>query len=396
MKYRIDPKSGNKLSILGFGCMRLPRGLNVKIDIDKSEKLIMSAIDRGINYFDTGYVYAGSEQALGEILKRNAGAREKVYIATKLPHGQCKTYEDFDRIFNTQLERLNTNYIDYYLMHNLSNVSDWDKIRKLGAEQWLSEKRASGRIKQVGFSFHGVQKEFLALLDEYDWDLCLVQHNYVNENYQAGRVGIRKAHEKGMSVMIMEPLLGGKLATGLPKKAVALLKDANGALTPAAWALRWLWNQDEPTVVLSGMNGMDQLDDNISAAENAGAGMMSEMETAAIARVVEIFKESYKIPCTECNYCMPCPQSVNIPGSFAAYNLRHSSGFIAGMSSYMTSTGATNTERNFSGRNCVQCGNCEKQCPQHIEIIKSLDQVTKRMEPFWFRAAMGLFGRIMK
>jgi predicted aldo/keto reductase-like oxidoreductase len=168
MKYRIDPKSGNKLSALGFGCMRLPRGINVQIDINKSEKLVMSAIERGVNYFDTGYIYMGSEQALGEVFKRNKGTREKIYLATKLPHGQCKTYEDFDRIFNIQLERLNTDYLDYYLMHNLTSVADWVQIRNLGIEKWITDKKASGQIRQAGFSFHGIQNEFLSLLDEYD------------------------------------------------------------------------------------------------------------------------------------------------------------------------------------------------------------------------------------
>ena len=396
MKYRIDPKSGNKLSALGFGGMRFPRGLNAKIDIDKSEKLVMSAIDRGVNYFDTGYVYAGSEQALGEILRRNNGAREKIFIATKLPHGQCKKYDDFDKFFNTQLKRLNTDHIDYYLMHNMSSATDWEKVQKLGIEQWLSEKKAGGHIRQVGFSFHGVQDEFMALLDMYDWDFCMIQYNYMNENYQAGRKGLQKAHEKGLPVMIMEALLGGKLAVGLPKKAEKLFADADRKMKPAEWALRWLWNHKEATVVLSGMNSMMQLDENIMAAESFEAGMVTDSETAVIAQVVEVFKESYKIPCTECNYCLPCPAQVNIPGSFTAYNFSFTSGFIAGMTLYATGIGATNPDRNFSARNCIKCGQCEKQCPQNIEIIKQFGKVTSRMEPFWFRVAMRVVRMLMK
>ena len=396
MKYRVDPKSGNKLSVLGFGCMRLPRGINVKIDVSKSEKLIMSAIERGVNYFDTAYIYAGSEQVLGEVLRRNKSAREKIYLATKLPFGQCKTYEDFDKIFNTQLERLNTDHIDYYLIHALSCLSDWDNIRKLGAEKWLAEKKASGQIRQAGFSFHGIQNEFMTLLDEYDWDFCMIQYNYMNETYQAGRKGLLRANEKGMPVMVMEPLLGGKLATGLPKRAVNILNNADSNRTPAEWALRWLWNQPEVTLTLSGMNDEEQLNDNIKAAEVAEPNMINAEETATIEKVVGIFKESYKIPCTGCNYCLPCPKEVNIPGSFAAYNTYFASGMVAGLTQYITGTGATKLDKNFSGRNCVKCGKCEKACPQNIEIVKDLETVLKKMEPFWFNTAMKLIDRIMK
>jgi predicted aldo/keto reductase-like oxidoreductase len=322
--------------------------------------------------------------------------REKIYIATKLPLAQCKTYDDFDRIFNKQLERLNTEYIDYYLIHNLTSVQNWDTVRTLGIENWIAEKKASGRIRQIGFSFHGIQTEFLTLLDEYDWDFCMIQYNYMNENYQAGRKGLLRAHEKGLPVIVMEPLLGGKLAVGLPKKAVKLFTDADNNISPAVWATRWLWNQSEVSVVLSGMNGEDQLNENIQVAETSQVGMLTERETAVIEQVVSVFKEAFKIPCTECNYCMPCPKNVNIPGSFSAYNIRHSSGFIAGFTQYMNGTGTFNLEKNSSGRNCVKCGLCEKQCPQNIAIMRDLETVLKNMEPFWFRPVIKLANRIMK
>lgn len=388
MKYRIDNRANYKLSVLGLGCMRFPRGLNGKIDIDKSEKLVISAIDAGINYFDAGYTYPGVEQALGEALKRNPGAREKIYIATKLPHMICKTYEDFDRIFNAQLKRLNTDYIDYYLLHYLSSMSDWHEARKLGIEEWIAQKKASGLIRQTGFSFHGMQSEFLALLDEYDWDLCMIQYNYMNENYQAGRKGLLRAHDKGLPVVVMEPLLGGKLATGLPQKAVKLFKNYDNNLAPADWALHWLWNHKEITVLLSGMNSEEQLNANAKTAEMAKAGMMTKQEIAVIAQVVEIIKRVNRIPCTECNYCLPCPREVNIPGSFAAYNMSYSSGFIAGLIQYIIGTSAIKAENSYSGRNCLKCGKCEKQCPQNIEIIRSLEKVLKRMEPFWYKTAV--------
>jgi predicted aldo/keto reductase-like oxidoreductase len=395
MKYRNDPKYGNRLSALGFGCMRFPRGMNAMIDVDKTERLVLSAVERGVNYFDTAYVYGGSEQALGEVLKRNPGVRERIFIATKLPHGQCKTYADFDRIFNTQLERLRTGRIDYYLIHNLPSMAAWEAVKSLGIERWIAEKKAGGQIGQIGFSFHGIQSEFMALLDAYDWDFCQIQYNYMNINYQAGRAGLLRASEKGMAVIVMEPLLGGKLANP-PKKAARILTDANSGISPAAWALRWIWNQEEATVVLSGMNGMEQLDDNIQTAEESPTGCMTGREAKAIADVVAVFEGAYKIPCTGCNYCVPCPAGVNIPGCFAGYNASHAAGFITGMTQYLTGTRAYDPATSASGAKCVKCGQCEKKCPQHIEIIKSLEAATARMEPFWFRAGVKVFNAMRK
>ncbi len=390
MNYRTDPKSGGRLSVLGFGCMRLPRGLSGRIDADKTEELILSAVERGVNYFDTAYLYPGSEQALGGVLRRNPGLREKINIATKLPLYQCKTYEDFDRIFAIQLERLGTETIDYYLMHNISGMDAWNRVRDLGVEKWLAEKKAAGKIRAAGFSFHGPQSDFMTLLDAYDWDFCQIQYNYMNENYQAGTAGLLRAHEKGLPVVVMEPLLGGKLAAGLPKKAEKAFKDADPARTPASWALAWLWNHEAVTVVLSGMNAEAQLDDNCKAAEAAKAGALTQQEAETIAGVVGIFKEAYRVPCTGCNYCLPCPQGVNIPGCFAAYNVSFASGYVAGLSQYLTGIGAIGGKTS-SARKCVKCGRCEKLCPQHIGIMQSLDAVAKRMEPFWLRLGIRIY-----
>ncbi|MDR1573949.1 MAG: aldo/keto reductase [Clostridiales Family XIII bacterium] len=395
MQYRINPKSGDRLSVLGFGCMRFPRGFAARIDVEKTEKLILSAIDRGVNYFDTAYIYGGSETALGEILRRN-GVRESIFLATKLPYGQCKRFEDFDRLFEEQLERLQTDYIDYYLIHNLSGAPPWRGLLELGAEAWIAEKKKEGRIRRIGFSFHGAQNGFLNLLDEYDWDFCQIQYNYMDENYQAGRVGLQKAHEKGLPVVIMEPLLGGKLANGLPAKAARCFKEANGDLSAAAWALSWLWNQPEVTVVLSGMNSEEQLNDNIKTAETARPDMLSAREAAAFPPAIAALREAYKIPCTGCNYCMPCPQGVNIPGCFAAYNASYAMGFVTGMLQYITCTGANRPGKNFGGRSCVKCGLCEKKCPQHIAVSGELAAVTRRMEPFWFDTAIRLINMVMR
>ncbi|MDR0999360.1 MAG: aldo/keto reductase [Clostridiales bacterium] len=387
MQYRTDLKSGNKLSVLGFGCMRFPRGIS--IDLAKSEKLVADAIEQGVNYFDTAYIYGGSEDTLGEILSKN-NLRGKIYLATKLPHSKCKSYEDFDLYFNEQLSRLHTDYIDYYLIHNISDLTAWERVVALGIEKWIAAKKASGQIRQIGFSFHGAQAEFVKILDAYAWEFCQIQYNYMNENYQAGLKGLKKANEKGLPVIIMEPLLGGKLANGVPKRGQSLMREATPDRSSAAWGLKWLWNQPEVTVVLSGMNAPEQLADNIKAAAESTVGSMTDKELAVIEKVKDIFEEAYKVPCTGCNYCMPCPRRVNIPGCFSAYNASYANGFVTGITQYMTSTNVMHSKDGGSVSNCVKCGLCEKKCPQNIKIIAELGKVKKRMEPFWFDALIGI------
>jgi len=389
MQYRTDLKSGNKLSIMGFGCMRFTKNLT-QIDLNKAEQLIVKAVQDGVNYFDTAYVYGGSEVALGQILVKN-NLRDKIFLATKLPLGKCRKYDDFDVLFKTQLDRLHTDYIDYYLMHNLGDTNSWKRLCELGIEKWIIEKKESGQIKNVGFSFHEIHNEFLNLLDIYEWDFCQIQYNYINTDFQAGTAGLTKAARKGIPVIIMEPLLGGRLATGLPKKAVERFKAANGSLSPAAWALRWLWNQKEVTVVLSGMNEYSQLEENIETANDAMPGMLTSEEEKVFESVLNIINETYKIPCTGCNYCMPCPHNVNIPACFAAYNVSYTVGMISGMQQYVTSTGSMDPEKKYAASNCEECGACEKKCPQHIPIIQSLKTVRKKMEPFWLRPAVNLY-----
>jgi len=392
LRYNIDPKSGNKLSALGLGGMRFPRGIS-GTDISKTEQIVLSAVENGVNYFDTAFIYPGSETVLGEILHKN-NLRESVYIATKLPLGKCGTYADFDRLFNIQLERLQTDYIDYYLMHNMPTVAEWNRLKALGIEDWLAEKRSSGAVRQIGFSFHGIQSEFLALLEEYPWDFTYIQYNYADENYQAGRKGLEKAAAMGMSVIIMEPLLGGKLASGLPKGAIRAFSESSSA-TPAAWAFRWLFDQPQVTMVLSGMASAELLRQNAEVAENTAVNSITEQEREVYAKAIAAFKEAYKIPCTGCNYCMPCPAGANIPGVFAAYNMRYAAGYITGMTQYVTGTGGMSDGKGSSGKNCVQCGKCEKHCPQGIAIADELRKVTRKMEPFWFPAAAGIVRGVM-
>jgi predicted aldo/keto reductase-like oxidoreductase len=394
MEYRIDKRSGNRLSILGFGCMRFPRNI-AQIDINRSEELVLNAIKNGVNYFDTAFVYGDSEIVLGKIIRKN-NIREKIFLATKLPLGRCKAYEDFDLLFNSQLERLQTDYIDYYLMHNLSDSSIWEKLLSLGIDKWIREKKASGRIRNLGFSFHGIHDEFLKILDSYEWDFCQIQYNYININYQAGMAGLKKAAEKGIPVIIMEPLLGGKLATGLSKKALNIFRSANNSITPAAWALRWLWNQKEVSVVLSGMNEMSQLEENIATANEAFPDMLTVEENKVFEDVIKVIMDTYKVPCTGCNYCMPCPSKVNIPACFAAYNVSYTAGFVTGMANYLTSIGGLTPSVSFSASNCKKCGLCEKKCPQHIPIINSLEKVVSRMEPFWMKFVVKILARVMR
>jgi len=381
MQLRTDPKSGNELSALGFGCMRFPRGITGQVDLDKTAALLQSAVERGVNYFDTAYIYGGSEVAMGQIFQRVPDLRSKMYIATKLPIFLIKSADDFDRIFNIQLERLGTDYIDYYLIHSLTAPPNWERLCALGIEDWIARQKAAGRIRQIGFSFHGSRVDFERLLDMYPWEFTQIQYNYSDENYQAGVEGLKKAAAMGLPVIVMEPLLGGRLATGLPKKAAALLKKAEPDRSHAAWALRWLWDQPEVTCILSGMGAMAQLDDNIHTAESATAGCLTEEERAIYPQVMKIFRDSYKIPCTGCNYCMPCPKNVNIPGAFSAYNASYAVDLFTGFAQYTTSMNIAGGKGSSSARNCVNCGACEKKCPQHIAIPAQLKRVARKLEP---------------
>ena len=397
MQYRIDKKTGNKISILSFGCMRFPNRFGIT-DMQKTEDLVMRSIEMGINYFDTAWAYPGNEEALGSVLHKN-NARYKVFIATKLPLILFKSSSasiDFDKYFNQSLERLKTDYIDYYLLHMITDMDQWTRLKKWGIEEWINRKKKSGQIKQIGFSFHGNGSEFLKVLDDYDWELTQIQYNYFDENFQAGIKGLRAASAK-MPVVIMEPLLGGKLATGLPKDAVKIFKNTNerdfsgSPLSPAGWALNWLWNQSEVTSVLSGMNAIDQLEENTALSNASSVNMLNDSQKNVYKSVLESINRSCKVRCTGCNYCMPCPAGVNIPGSFSAYNTIYSMGYIEGMKQYATSTGMTQI-KSGSPSLCIKCGKCETHCPQSIQIMKELVTVRKKMEP-WFIRFIGFSAR---
>ena len=375
MKYRKD-KYGNDLSVLGYGCMRFPKK-HGKIVMETAEQLLCRAVEQGINYFDTAYIYPGSEAALGEIFEKN-GLRTRISIATKLPHYLIKNREGLDKLFEEELRRLRTDYIDYYLMHMLNDIEAWQRLLDLGIGEWIAEKKRSGAIRQVGFSYHGNTDMFCKILDAYDWDFCQVQYNYLDEHSQAGRRGVEYAHSKGIPVIIMEPLRGGKLVNQLPEKGRQIIADYPVQRSAAEWGLRWLWDQEEVTVVLSGMGSEFMLEENLRIASESRVGQIPEEERNLYVQVVRAINETVKVGCTGCGYCQPCPMGVDIPGAFAAYNRWYGEDRKNAFMDYLK---CTTFRKNSTGAgNCIGCGKCEKHCPQNIPIRKELQEVQKTLE----------------
>ena len=391
MQYRKD-RNGNPISVLGYGCMRFTAHAG-RIDLDKAEKEIMAAIEGGINYFDTAYTYAGSEAALGEILRRN-NARDRINIATKLPHYYVKTADSMEKYFQEQLKRLQTDHVDYYLMHMLTDIKTWQRLTELGVQDWIREKKKSGAIRQVGFSYHGNSDMFCQLVDAFDWDFCQIQYNYMDEHTQAGVTGLKYAAGKGLPVVIMEPLRGGKLANNLPADAVKAFESYPIKRSPAEWAFRWLWNQPEVTCVLSGMNSLEMLNENLRAADSCKAGELTEADFALLSRVSGVLNARMKARCTGCRYCMPCPQHVDIPGVFAAYNRVYTENKLAGVREYFMCMGL---RKNPTGAgNCVQCGKCEARCPQQLPIREMLKAAKKELEGPIYRLGVKAIKLVMK
>lgn len=374
MKYRED-KYGNKLSVLGFGCMRFEKKMG-RINMEDAERQIMSAFHKGVNYFDTAFIYPGSEALIGEIFEKN-NIRDKVYIATKLPPQLMRSIDILDKLFNEQLKRLRTDHIDFYLMHMMADIKVWERLKSMGIEKWIEDKKASGAIRQVGFSYHGNSHMFCKIIDAYDWDMCLIQYNYMDEHTQAGRKGLNHAHAKGIPVMIMEPLRGGRLVNNLPAEAKSIFAEHSVQYTPAQWAFRWLWNQPEITVVLSGMNSDEMVADNVRTASETEIGELTDNDEEMLKRVVGAINAKMKVGCTGCGYCMPCPENVNIRGIFSAYNRCFTDSHSVGFRKYLKHTV-------FKGyapaSKCIGCGKCEKHCPQGIDIRHQLGEVEKELE----------------
>ena len=376
MQYR-KLRNGKPISLLGYGCMRFTKS-NGRIIMEKAEREVMQAIRCGVNYFDTAYVYPGNEEALGKILEKN-GCREKIMIATKLPYYLVKSPAAIDGFFREELSRLRTDYIDCYLIHMLSDLQSWERMKAYGIEKWIAARKKEGSIRQIGFSFHGSTDTFIELIDAYDWDFCQIQYNYLDEHTQAGRRGLQYAAKKGIPVIIMEPLRGGRLVTNLPADAKKAIETYPVKRSSAEWGLRWLWEQPEVTCVLSGMNSLPMLKENVRIAHTVRAGEFTEQDRALIREVRDAIRAAAKVGCTGCGYCMPCPQGVDIPTTFSCYNKMFLERKNSVRREYFQVT-SFKKERSDMTR-CIGCGKCERHCPQHIEIRKQLKNAEKALLP---------------
>lgn len=375
MQYR-KMQDGTDVSVLGYGCMRFTRK-GTGIDIEKAEKELLAAYEAGVNYFDTAYIYPGSEAAIGEIFEKN-GIRENIKIATKLPHYMIKSVQGAERIFREELKRLRTDYIDYYLMHMLDDVDTWNKLVEMGLLDWLLKKKEEGSIRHIGFSYHGRTSDFKTLLDAFDWEFCQIQYNYMDEFSQAGREGLQYAALKGIPVIIMEGLRGGHLVNLLPETAKSKINAVEN-MNPARLAFKWLYDQKEVTVVLSGMNSLEMVNENLETAGNSYPGCMTESDKALIEAVKAEIKKSVKVGCTGCSYCMPCPKGVDIPLTFRCYNEIYTEDPKKAKHEYAQ---CTVFKKNISSASlCAECGKCEMHCPQHISIRTELKNAVKELEP---------------
>lgn len=390
MKYRKD-KYGNELSQLGYGCMRFT-SKGTRTDYAKAEREVMRAIESGVNYFDTAYAYMGNEECLGRILAEN-NVRDKVFIATKLPQYLIRSMKAIEKTFGEELTRLQTDHIDYYLMHMLTDISEWERLKSYGIEEWIDARKADGSIRQIGFSYHGDTDMFMKILDSYDWDFCQVQYNYLDEVSQAGKRGVEYAEKKGIPVIVMEPLRGGKLVN-LPVKARKELAESGNGYTAAELGLRWLWNQSGVTVVLSGMNSIEMVDENIRIASDAEPGSLDESEKALVDSIRKIIKEKEKVGCTGCRYCMPCPSGVDIPGNFHYWNLMYiEDKKRPARVEFARNVGLQKTPGHAS--RCIECGKCEAHCPQSIQIREMLKKADRDLRPLPYRLALPVVRKLM-
>ena len=390
MEYRTD-RYGEKISQLGYGCMRFTRKGN-SIDFEKAEREVLCAIENGVNYLDTAYIYPGSEECLGKILAKN-NLRDKVHIATKLPQYLMRNPAAIEKTFQEELKRLQTDYVDYYLMHMFTDMHEWENLKSLGIEDWIARHKADGSVRNIGFSYHGDSHMFLEILNAYDWDFCQIQYNYLDEHSQAGKTGLQAAAAKGIPVIIMEPLRGGKLVNMLPDKAKQAMADSGKGYSPAEWGLRWLWNQPEVTCVLSGMNSMEMVQENIRVASSAKVNDFTESDLATIEQIKSAIRENERVGCTGCRYCTPCPKGVNIPGNFYYYNLMYIEKKSSARFEYAQNIGLR-AEPGFASL-CVGCGKCEQHCPQHLPIREKLKEADKNLRPLPYKVGIDIARKIL-
>jgi uncharacterized protein len=374
MLYRKMKKASPELSILGFGCMRLPVLEDGKIDESEATTMLRYAIDHGVNYVDTAYVYHGgeSEPFVGKALAD--GYRERVHLATKLPSWLIRTREDMDKYLDEQLARLRTDHIDFYLVHGLNQVF-WENLRDLGITGFLDEAIADGRIRYAGFSFHDNVELFREIVDAYDWTFAQIQYNFMDEHYQAGTEGLEYASKKGLGIVVMEPIRGGLLARDIPGIR-EIWESADVRREPAEWALRWVWDHKEVTVVLSGMSAFDQVRKNVELAKSVLPGSMSNKDLNLIDRVRDELEKKIQIPCTGCRYCVPCQHGVSIPECFEMFNRGHMYGDEEGTKGmYSMFLGGFFDGSPHYASCCKDCGECEEKCPQGLPIQEHLRAV---------------------
>lgn len=375
MQYRRITKNDLKVSALGFGAMRFPveNGDNCKIIKDEAQRMLQRLYEGGVNYFDTAYVYhcETSEAVIGEFLK--TVPREEVYVASKLPMWLCKEHADYNKLFEVQLERLQTDYIDFYLTHSLTKKS-FDKMVELDVFKFLDLEKEKGRIRYAGFSFHDDYEVFVEILESYPWDFCQIQLNYMDVDYQAGLKGLQKAKELGIDVIVMEPIKGGNLAQ-VPDDIQALFDQNPKQMSPAEWAQRWVYSQPDVSLLLSGMSNMEQVEENLKIAATANEYILDERELSIVEKAKELFEQRVQVGCTSCEYCMPCPFNVNIPEVFDIFN----NASVYGRWEVNRNRYEELLKSNRDATQCTECGQCEGLCPQHLSIIEDLKRAHKAM-----------------
>lgn len=380
MQYRKIPKTGEEISVLGFGCMRFATKFG-KIDVELAKSQILQAIDSGVNYLDTAWFYhmGESESFLGERIL-NGEYRQKVNIATKMPCFMISKKKQIEEIFQSQLKKLNVEQIDYYLLHAL-NLEIFKKMLNFDIIDFINEMKKQGKIKYMGFSFHGTHKDFIEIIDSYDWDFCQVQFNILDENFQAGTEGIKYAASKNIGVFVMSPLRGGALSLKMPPDAKKLYSNAKISKTPTDWALSFILNHEEITMVLSGMNDEKHIMENIETATNTLPNSFTDYENEIIKKVQAIFNEKLIVKCTGCDYCNECPKKINIKAAFKSLN-DHSM-FSKTLSKFVyifTAVVQNKDGKTHWASDCISCKKCEKVCPQNLEICKDLKLVSKKLE----------------
>ena len=360
--------TNENISVLGLGCMRFPTNTDNSINEEKAMEIINYALNNGVNYFDTAYFYHNgqSEGFMGKALKPH---RKNIFIATKLPGWLAKNKEDMDKIFNEQLERLQTDYIDFYLVHALDKKS-FERLINIGLFDFLNKIKANGSAKHIGFSFHDSLDVFKNIVDAYPWEFCQIQYNFLDINYQAGLEGLKYASDKGLGIAIMEPLRGGKLVNNVPSDIMDIWNLADTKRTPTEWALKYVWNDSRVNVVLSGMSSLNNVVENIATAKISEPDTLSSDELLIIDKVRAKYESKIKVNCTDCKYCMPCPVGVNIPQNF---DLLNKSSLFEDLNYYKNSYEKLDDTAKAS--NCVKCGKCEDVCPQSILIRKKLQEV---------------------